>query len=181
MPRYEIDLNPLEHITVDAIGKPGSRVFYIQGWRKTDPQPVTIIIEKVQLQSLALGVDQMLDELAKQKPELGVVDSGFDEDKMHISPPVDPLFAAGELGLGYDADHDKIVILVPRGDHGRRRPRASRRGALCVHALADSPIGRLERGSGDRGRPICPQCGQPMEPEGHFLSQEEWAQALVLL
>ncbi|MGH8245184.1 MAG: DUF3090 family protein, partial [Gammaproteobacteria bacterium] len=19
-----------------------------------------------------------------------------------------------------------------------------------------------------RGRPICPQCGQPMEPEGHF-------------
>jgi uncharacterized repeat protein (TIGR03847 family) len=20
----------------------------------------------------------------------------------------------------------------------------------------------------NRGRPICPQCGQPMEPEGHF-------------
>ena len=70
MPHFEIDLNPLEHVTVDAIGKPGARVFYIQGWRKSDAQPVTLIIEKVQLQSLALGVDQMLGELAKQKPEL---------------------------------------------------------------------------------------------------------------
>jgi len=70
MPRFELDLNPLQHITVDAIGQPGERVFYIQGWRETDPQPVTIIIEKIQLQSLALGGDQMLAELAKQKPEL---------------------------------------------------------------------------------------------------------------
>jgi uncharacterized repeat protein (TIGR03847 family) len=97
MPRFEIDLNPLDHITVDAIGKPGARVFYIQGWRNTDPQPVTIIIEKVQLQSLALGVDQMLTELGKQKPELNVVVPEIDPDKMRISPPVDPLFRAGEM------------------------------------------------------------------------------------
>ena len=168
MPRYEIDLNPLEHITVDAIGKPGSRVFYIQGWRKTDPQPVTIIIEKVQLQSLALGVDQMLDELAKQKPELGVVDSGFDEDKMHISPPVDPLFRAGELGLGYDADHDKIVILVREaimedGDPGQAAEVRFWCTRLQTRQLAD-----WSKEIVSRGRPICPQCGQPMEPEGHF-------------
>ena len=89
MPRFEIDLNPLQHVTVDAIGQPGMRVFYIQGWRLTDPQPVTIIIEKIQLQSLALGVDQMLEELAKQKPELAVPAAEFDPDKMRISPPVD--------------------------------------------------------------------------------------------
>src|SRR3970040_1960338 len=100
MPRMEIELNPLEHITVDAIGQPGTRVFYIQGWRETDPQPVTIIIEKVQLQALTLGVDQMLAELAKQKPELTIPVAEYDPDKMRISPPVDPLFRAGEMGLG---------------------------------------------------------------------------------
>ncbi len=55
MPRFDLDLNPVQHITVDAIGQPGARVFYIQGWRETDPQPVTIIIEKVQLESLDSG------------------------------------------------------------------------------------------------------------------------------
>lgn len=70
MPRYEIDLNPVQHITSDAIGQPGQRVFYIQGWRETDIQPVTVVIEKVQLQTLAAGLEQMLTEIARQNPAL---------------------------------------------------------------------------------------------------------------
>ncbi len=168
MPRFEIDLNPLEHITVDAIGKPGARVFYVQGWRKTDPAPVTIIIEKVQLQSLAVGVDQMLAELAKQKPELSVTVAEFDEDKMHISPPVDPLFRAGEMGLGYDADHDMIVVMVREVImEGQDPEQASEVRFWCtrtqIRLLAD-----WSKEVVSRGRPLCPQCGQPMDPEGHF-------------
>ena len=40
MSRSELDLNPVQHITSDAIGQPGQRVFYLQGWRETDIQPV---------------------------------------------------------------------------------------------------------------------------------------------
>jgi hypothetical protein len=29
----EIDLHPVSHITTDAIGPPGKRIFYIQGWQ----------------------------------------------------------------------------------------------------------------------------------------------------
>ena len=68
MPRFEIDLDPVQHITADAIGQPGQRVFYLQGWRETDVQPITIIIEKVQLQTLATGIEQMLGEVANQNP-----------------------------------------------------------------------------------------------------------------
>jgi len=168
MPRFDLDLNPVQHITVDAIGQPGARVFYIQGWRETDPQPVTIIIEKVQLESLTLGVDQMLEELARQKPELSVPPAEVDPDKMRISPPVDPLFRAGEMGIGYDADHDLIVILlrelVLEGTDAENaavvRFRCTRQQ---VRRLADWGSEVI-----DRGRPICTQCGQPMEPEGHF-------------
>src|ERR1035437_1024616 len=112
MPRSELDLNPVQHITSDAIGKPGQRVFYLQGWREADIQPVTIIIEKVQLQTLATGLEEMLVEITRQNPALSGSSAEFDADKMHISPPVDPLFRTGEMGLGYDAEQDLIVILV---------------------------------------------------------------------
>ena len=168
MSRSEIDLNPLEHITTDAIGKPGQRVFYIQGWRETDLQPVTVIIEKVQLQTLATGLEQMLTEIANQHPDLTEVTGEYDEEKMRINPPVDPLFRAGEMGLGYDGDQDMIVILVreidmQEGDSEEAsvvRFWCSRQQARRLAAWSTVVI--------NRGRSICPQCGQPMEPEGHF-------------
>ena len=58
MARVEIDLNPVTHITADAIGQPGKRVFYIQG-RKLE-QTITLIVEKVQIQTLALGVEESM-------------------------------------------------------------------------------------------------------------------------
>ncbi|MFA5058614.1 MAG: DUF3090 family protein, partial [Opitutaceae bacterium] len=112
MPRIDLDLNPLQHITVDAIGQPGQRVFYLQGWRETDVQPVTIILEKLQLQTLVAGLEQMLTEIAHQNSSLVEPLVEYDEEKMHITPPVDPVFRAGEMGLGYDAEHDQVVILA---------------------------------------------------------------------
>jgi uncharacterized repeat protein (TIGR03847 family) len=168
MPRFELDLNPVSHVTTDAIGQPGQRVFYLQGWRETDPQPVTVIIEKIQLQSLALGLEQMVIEIAHQKPELAAPSADYDADKMRIHPPVDPLFRAGEMGLGYDADHDMIVLLarevVLEDDDPEQaaviRFWCTRRQARQLAAWSSEVV--------NRGRPICPQCGQPMEPEGHF-------------
>ncbi len=168
MPRFEIDLNPLQHVTVDAIGQPGARVFYIQGWRLTDPQPVTIIIEKVQLQSLAQGVDQMLAELAKQKPELTLPVADFDADKMRITPPVDPLFRAGEMGLGYDADQDAIVIMVREVVMENGNPEEAAEVRFWCTRLQARQLADWSREVIKRGRPLCPQCGEPMEPEGHF-------------
>ena len=53
MPRFELDLNPVSHITADAIGKPGERVFYLQAIQ--DERTITLLVEKVQIQSLAVG------------------------------------------------------------------------------------------------------------------------------
>src|SRR5512136_775860 len=164
MPRTELDLNPVQHITADAIGKPGQRVFYLQGWRETDIQPVTIIIEKVQLQTLAKGLEQILAEVAEQNPSLALPPGEYDEEKMRITPPVDPLFRAGEMGLGYDVEQDQIVILV--------REIVTEGGDPEEASVVRFWCSRQQAGWGkevvNRGRPICPQCGQPMDPEGHF-------------
>ena len=168
MPRSELDLNPVQHITSDAIGKPGQRVFYLQGWRETDIQPVTIILEKVQLQTLASGLEQMLAEIAHQSPALAEASTQYDEDKMHITPPVDPLFRAGGMGLGYDADHDMILILVREIVMEDGNPEEA---SVVRFWCSRQQAGQLAAWSTEvlkHGRPICPQCGQPMEPEGHF-------------
>jgi uncharacterized repeat protein (TIGR03847 family) len=168
MPRSEFDLNPVQHITSDAIGKPGQRVFYLQGWRENDIQPATVIIEKVQLQTLANGLEQMLAEIAHQNPALTESSEEYEEEKMHITPPVDPLFRAGELALGYDAEQDLIVILVHEivmeggnpEDASVVRFWCSRQQARWLSAWSTEVV--------NRGRPTCPQCGKPMEIEGHF-------------
>lgn len=163
----EIDLQPISHITADAIGQPGKRVFYIQGWQ--EERTVTLIVEKIQVQSLAVGVEQFLTELHEKFPELAEASAEYDETQMHISPPVDPLFRVGELGLGYDSDSDLVVLvtreLVADEDQVESEGRTVRFWCSRSQIRAMCHWG-MEVAS--RGRPSCPQCGEPMDPEGHF-------------
>lgn len=168
MPRFELDLIPLRHITADAIGRPGQRVFYLQGWREGETKPVSILIEKIQLQSLAISIEQMLAEVARQFPDLPEAQADFDEREMHIQPPVDALFRAGALGLGYEPQNDLVVILAREiTAEGEDPNEAAAVRFWCTRTQAR----RLARWSLEviqRGRPLCPQCGEPMEADGHF-------------
>src|SRR5690349_750377 len=110
MPRFEIDVDPCDHITADAIGKPGQRVFYIQAFQ--DQRTITVIIEKAQLHSLAIGVEQFLAQVDEQNPDLSEASGDYVEEVMRINPPVDPLFRVGEIGLGYDKERDLVVLFV---------------------------------------------------------------------
>jgi uncharacterized repeat protein (TIGR03847 family) len=109
----EIDLQPVSHITTDAIGQPGKRVFYIQAWQGT--RTITVIVEKIQVQSLAVGLEQFLAELHQRYPDLPEAPSDYEEERMRIRPPVDPMFRVGELGLGYDTENDMIVLVAREG------------------------------------------------------------------
>ncbi len=168
MPRIEIDLNPVTHITTDAIGQPGQRVFYIQG--STEDRVVTVIVEKVQIQTLALGVEDFLAEIQQRYPDLSPVTAGYDEAMMRIQPPVDPIFRVGEVGLAYDADTD-LAVLVVREIQGSEEPVEAEEANVvrfwCTRSqLAAMGLWGLEISG--RGRPVCPYCGQPMDPSGHF-------------
>ncbi len=166
MPREEIDLQPVTHILVDAIGPPGKRVFYLQGWQ--DDRSVTLIVEKFQIQSLAIGLEQFLAEIVEKNPDLPQASATYEEEKMHILPPVEPLFRVGELGLGYDAEND-LLILVAREliseDQDAEEAGVVRFWCTRSQLRAMSNWG-IEIAS--RGRPLCPQCREPMDPEGHF-------------
>jgi uncharacterized repeat protein (TIGR03847 family) len=166
MPANEIVLDPVTHITFDAVGKPGQRTFYIQAWK--DEKIVTLLIEKVQIQSLALGAEQFMDELNAKFPQLPHASDAFDESKMHIQPPVDPLFRVGEFELAYDGQRDRIKLLTREIlSEEMSREDARTVSFWCTRSQLRALI-RWGVELTDRGRPICPQCGQPMDPEGHF-------------
>ena len=164
--RINIELKPVTHITTDAIGSPGKRVFYLQGSK--DDQVVSLIVEKFQIQTLAIGVEQFLAEVHKKFPDLPEASASYNEEQMHIRPPVEPLFRIGEIGLGYDEANDLVAleareIVTQEGEEEKAgvvrfwSTRAQMRA--MVHWGMDVA---------ERGRPLCPQCGQPLDPEGHF-------------
>lgn len=166
MPGNEIDIHPVTHITTDAIGQPGKRVFYIQGWQ--EERTITLIVEKVQIQSLSIGLDQFLAEIREKYPGLADDTDEYEEEKMRIHPPVDPLFRVGEVGLGYDAEND-LVVLVTREllPEGQEAEEANVVRFWCTRSQIRAMCNWGMEIAG-RGRPNCPQCGQPMDPEGHF-------------
>ena len=151
----EIDLRPITHITTDAIGPPGKRVFYIQGWQ--GERTTTLIVEKIQIQSLAVGFEQFLAELQEKFPDLPEASAEYNEEKMHIHPPVDPLFRVGELGLGYDNDND-LVVLIAREmlSEEEETEEASVVRFWCTRTQLRA-ICRWGVEVSSRGRPLCPQ------------------------
>ncbi len=166
MPRIDIDLHPVSHITADAIGPPGKRVFYLQGWQ--GERTVSLIIEKLQIQSLAIGLEQFLAEIHEKFPDLPEAVSEYQEEQMHIHPPVDPLFRVGEIGLGYDAENDLLVLVVREIVAEGTEPEES--GVVRFWCTRSQLRAMAHWGMevASRGRPLCPQCGEPMDPEGHF-------------
>lgn len=166
MPGEEIELRPVNHITTDAIGQPGKRVFYIQAWQ--NQRTITLIVEKLQIQSLAVGVEQFLSEVREKFPHLVEASADFTEDKMRIHPPVDPLFRVGEMGLGYDVDSDLVVLVARELLTEDRDPEDGNVVRFWCTRAQIRALARWGIEVAARGRPVCPQCGEPMEPEGHF-------------
>lgn len=162
----EIELRPISHITIDAIGQPGKRVFYLQGWQGL--RSVTLIVEKIQVQSLAIGLEQFMTEVNQQFPDLAEMNEEYDEDQMRIRPPLDPLFRVGELGLGYDAENDLVILVAREAVAEDQDPAQAKSVRFWCSRAQVRAMCRWGMQVASQGRPICPQCGEPMDPEGHF-------------
>ncbi len=168
MARIDLDLNPISFITVDAVGKPGERVFYLQG--QSGDQVVTLLVEKFQIQTLALGIEQFMAELAEKFPDLREASPDYDEDKMHLDPPFDPVFRVGELSMGYDTDQDLLVLVareVPTDTPGVEENDLSVVRFWCTRSQLWA-LGRWGIELASRGRPVWPSTGEPILPPGEF-------------
>ncbi len=159
-----IELDSADFITIGTIGPPGQRVFHIQA--KQADVLVTLIIEKFQASAIAQSIDTLLDEVQKEY-EIATPDVDSLGQDLDLLEPILPVFRVGQIGIGYDAEADRVYLvlneLLPEGASGT--PRTARFGGSREQMRA------LARHTNDvvaQGRPICGNCGQPIDPDGHF-------------
>jgi uncharacterized repeat protein (TIGR03847 family) len=111
MPNREIELNPVDFITVGTIGPKGQRIFHLQGGK--DKQLVSLIIEKEQAWALSEAIREMLEDLDERHPELEEPEAvDLTKLDMDLREPIEPVFRVAQMGLGYDEDRDMVVLVA---------------------------------------------------------------------
>ncbi len=166
MPGTSFEINPATHITTGYIGQPGKRVFYLQA--ASGEECITLILEKMQVEALAQGLTQFTQELASKFPDLAPPQVVYQAERMQLITPVDPVFRIGQLGLGYDADRDLIVMVAQEIVVEGRDP--AEVASARFFATREQMLTLVEHSQSivKQGRATCGLCGQPIDPEGHF-------------
>ena len=109
MPQIELQLTPVDFIPIGTVGPKGQRVFHLQGGK--DEQLVSLIIEKEQAWALSEAITDLLDDLDERFPE-GAVSEAPTTLNMDLREPIEPLFRVAQMGLGYDEEHDLVVLVA---------------------------------------------------------------------
>lgn len=158
-----IELNPVSHLTIGAVGEPGKRTFFLQGGKGGDM--VSLILEKVQAAVLADSFDALLEELSGQSAALRArIEESIHAD-LRLREPLEALFRVGNIGLGFDNSTERVVVVAYEAVPEEEEPNIVSFWASPGQIKALVPHTRAVVKA---GRPICGNCGQPMDPEGHW-------------
>jgi uncharacterized repeat protein (TIGR03847 family) len=110
MANVEIELNPVDFITVGTVGPKGKRLFHLQAGRGS--QIVSLVIEKEQARALGEAIGELLDDLMKQHSDISSDAVDLKAFNMDLREPIEPQFRVAQMGLGYDEDRDLIVLVA---------------------------------------------------------------------
>jgi uncharacterized repeat protein (TIGR03847 family) len=163
---YELD--PVDAISVAAVGEPGKRQFFLlaSGRGRT----LTLACEKSQIQALITRLQQMMETQGIEAEPEPAGDPSLQ--------PGEPEWQVGEMGLGYHEGRKMFVLVASEGAPAEA-PDAGEAGTADP-ASDDAPSVRFWLSHRQAahfshqaekvmagGRPLCPRCGLPMDPAGH--------------
>lgn len=146
---------------------------------------VSIALEKQQSALLAEKIDEILDQLITVEGNPFSVPTGtppelVDNDQLDA---VEETFRTGAMSLGWDpttaqvvleaypitdADEDAIVEMPDEDDSDETEMLLVRMPVGTARAFA-----KRTREIVGAGRPACPACGYPMDPDGHICTPPE--------
>jgi len=122
-----------------------------------------------QVAALATGIIQLLEQLDERgmKPDEPDELEEIAAPNMRLREPLTPAFRVGQMGLGYDEGSGLLVVVaqevVPEGMEGDPSVARFWVPRRMMKAFTDYALKIVSS-----GRPNCPLCGEPMNPEGHF-------------
>lgn len=176
MARVTHRFNFPDRFVAGTIGSPGQRTFYLQA--RSASRLTSAMCEKQQVTILADHLERILDELTKLGTEGIPAPVDRADDLGPLDQPLEEDFRVGTMTLAWDTAQECIAIelfsvvdmdpddeadpveqTVEKADtsmHVRLTPADARQFISRARALVVS------------GRPECPFCEQPINPEGHL-------------
>lgn len=175
------EFDPPERFVAGTVGEPGARAFFLQA--RSGIRVVSIALEKQQVAVLAERLDELLDEImasAEESPLIPAVAPVGLADGNPLEQPITEEFRAGTMTLSWDPQPGRVVIevfpyaeiVVPEGEdvspEDLVEPEPDEVFRVRIEAgHARAFVQRAEKVVG-AGRPDCPFCGGPIDPEGHL-------------
>ena len=178
MPRQVYEYDPPERFVAGTTGQPGGRTFFLQA--RTGTRVTTVQLEKEQVSVLAERVDELLDEVLRRSagsinvPALTPVDA---EDTGPLDIPIEEEFRVGTMSLAWDGELERVVIecfeiseavaededeIPDTDDEAEGAVLRVSLGGVAARAFAKRALAVVSA-----GRPPCPFCSNPLDPEGH--------------
>ena len=172
--------DPPERFVTGTVGEPGQRTFFLQA--RSGARITSVSLEKQQVAALSERIDQLLDEVMTSDTTQSVIPAvaplGL-EDSEPLEQPIEEEFRAGTMTLSWDPDDERIVVEVfpyteaavvspDQVDEDLEEPDPEELLVVRLPAAAARSFVRRAEKVVDAGRPSCPFCGGPVDPEGHL-------------
>ncbi|GAB2862568.1 DUF3090 domain-containing protein [Nocardioides pacificus] len=172
--------DPPERFVAGTVGPPGQRTFFLQA--REGIRVVSVSLEKQQVAALTERIDELLDEVMTNASTEAVVPAVAPldlEDTNPLDQPIEEEFRAGTMTLSWDPTDERIVIEVfpfteaavvspDQLDEELEEPEPDE--LLLVRLTAAAARAFVKRAASvlEAGRPDCPFCGHPIDPDGHL-------------
>jgi len=183
MARRVFNFDNPDRFVAGTVGQPGSRTFYLQA--REGARIVSVVLEKVQVTLLAERLSQLLAQVRERGTAVPDEPAPSDLDTAPLDEPLNETFRVGTMAIVWDGEEESILIEAraiaeeeeaPEGPPGSEaadddeddesdvvRVNLDPRRALAFARRALDVV--------SAGRPPCPFCGQPLNPEGHICAR----------
>jgi uncharacterized repeat protein (TIGR03847 family) len=175
--------DPPERFVAGTVGPPGQRTFFLQA--RAGARVTSVALEKQQVSVLAERIDELLDELLRSEEGAGTIPAVSPvalEDNGPLEQPIVEEFRAGTMTLSWDATDERVVIEVfPYTEAAVVSPEQLQEDLedllepepeeiflVRITAAAARSFVERSRTVVGAGRPDCPFCGEPIDPDGHL-------------
>jgi uncharacterized repeat protein (TIGR03847 family) len=173
MPRQLYFFDRPRRFVVGTVGQPGDRTFFLQVSDRG--QVVSVVLEKEQVQRLAERLQEMLEEISARTGRALTESAALDTEA--LEQPIDEEFRVAALGLAWDAEQELVIIeaQAPTEDPDEAESTlledvTEGPDALRVRLPTPAAVAFVVRARRvvAAGRPPCPLCSLPLDPQGHL-------------
>ena len=183
VPRQIFFFDPPDRFVAGTVGQPGDRTFFLQA--SAAGRVVSAALEKQQVLALAERLEELLEEARRRGGDIPTVAPHELEDVAPLDQPIVEEFRVGTLALAWDGEDGKVVIeamAVSEAITGEDEEADAAilnddvDGPDVIRVRLDPAAAKAFAKRAARvvaaGRPPCPFCGQPLDPEGHICPRQ---------